>query len=147
MKRISSTTIVIVIALLALVAFQFVRTRPAPTPRVFDEDVRLQEAINSAKDDGRVVFAVATATWCPPCQSYKRNGLADPKVASWLADHAIPVYIDVDQQRGEAQALGVSGIPATFVIRDGAVVASRTGAIGGGELLGWLEEVKGGGAQ
>ena len=48
------------------------------------------------------------------------------------------MYIDIEKNPEEAELLGVRSIPATFVIRDGKVLASRTSAVDGATLLEWL---------
>ncbi len=113
----------------------------APTPELFSDGQTLDGAMEqSAAPGGKPVLAVATADWCPPCQSYKRGALADARVAEAVRARTIPVYVDVDADPDAAAALGVSSIPATYLIVDGAVAASFTGAKGADELLRWIDE-------
>ena len=139
LRRMPWGTIVLIIAFLGVWSWL---GRAAPTPPVFDEQVTLASAIDAAAsaDQPRFVFAVATADWCAPCQGYKRGALTDQRVERWIMDNAVPVYIDVDERPDDAAVLGVSGIPATFLLRDGQVVAAASGAMGADQLLGWLDE-------
>ncbi|GAB4520282.1 MAG: hypothetical protein Tsb0013_23930 [Phycisphaerales bacterium] len=116
----------------------------APTPAALTGAgvTDLPSAVAKAKQEGKVVFAVATADWCAPCQTYKRGALADEAVASWIEANAVPLTIDVTDPNvpsPDARALGVSGIPATFLIdSSGQVLASATGALGTDDLLALL---------
>lgn len=134
-------TVALVVTFGAMVGVQWARTRPAPLPEMFGERaLGLSEAIESADQSGRVVLAVATASWCGPCQQYKRQGLADPAVAGWVAEHALPVMIDLDRNRDDAAALAPRAVPTTYVLRDGKVIATFEGPATGATLFAWLEE-------
>ena len=134
---------IFVLAIVAIGAVLFLRpVSKADTPALFhDAPATLDAAMAKAESDGRVVFAYATADWCGPCQSYKKNTLSDPRVEAWVAANAVPVYIDVDVRREDAQRLEVSGIPATFVIRDGIILDRAVGAVPPGDLLPWLDRL------
>ena len=95
----------------------------------------LEEALALASDSGKPVIAIATASWCPPCRSYKGDALSDPEVVAVLNDEAITVMVDVDQSPDDAGALGVRSIPATYVITDGTIVAERIGPIPANEVI------------
>jgi thioredoxin 1 len=136
LRRMPWGTILLIIAFLGVWSWL---GRTAPTPPVFDEGVTLASAVDAAAAD-RFVFAVATADWCGPCQGYKRNALTDERVEQWIADNAVPVYINVDRRPEDAAALGVSAIPATFLLKDGQIVAGASGAMGADALLDWLND-------
>jgi len=139
MKTGVSLLIVCVLALGGLVFFKYLRP-PAPTPGVFGQGTTLTSAIERSSAEGKPVFAVATADWCGYCQSYKRGALADERVAAIIEARTIPVYINVDDDPADAEKLGVSGIPATFLIRDGEIVDRLSGDIKTDDLIEWLEE-------
>lgn len=122
-------------------AFVFMRSRPAPTPQVFPEGLTLLDAIDRASDEGKPVFAVVTADWCGPCQSYKRGALADARVQAWLSENAVPVMLDADTlQRSDEMLLNFGGsIPATTLLIDERAVGTLEGSIGAGALMDWLK--------
>lgn len=141
---------IIPIAFAVLVGFALVtvirgRAAQAPTPEVFAQNVSLERAIARSKETGKPVYAVVTATWCGPCQQLKKNTLADPEVASWIEKNTIPVFIDSDRSRDDAAWLGVSGIPASFVLRGGEIVASSVGYAKPAEYLEFLKNAVPGG--
>jgi len=111
----------------------------APTPGMFSEGLTLEQAVDrSAAKDG-VVLAVVTADWCGPCQNYKRNGLADERVARWIGEHGEPVYIDLDKDKELAGELGVQSVPTTIFIHDGEPIGAVAGAMSGDVLLNFLD--------
>ena len=130
------------VAVIALLMWS--RGRVAPAPTVFSEHLTLASAEARAAEEHRVVVAVATADWCGPCQAYKRGALADPAVVAWMGAHAVPVMIDVTNgASAESERPGVSSIPATFVMREGKVVASAVGNASAAELVAMLESAAG----
>lgn len=131
------------LAFAGVMLFRSMFAGAAPTPAMFEKSVSLDSAIATAETSGKPVFAVATADWCAPCQSYKRSALADERVQAWVNERAEPVFIDVDEDQQAAQRLGVRSIPATYLIRDGEVVSSFAGAASADSLLQWLEKNSG----
>lgn len=111
----------------------------APVPAVFSDDLTLDAAMQQSASTGLPVLAVATADWCGPCQAYKRGALADERVAGVIRRRTIPVYVNIDEDPDAAQRLGVSSIPATYLIADGQVVGSFNGNRSADALIGWLE--------
>ncbi len=128
-----------ILAVLILIGVQLRMNRHADTPSMFNPAVTLEQAQNRAAESDKVVFALATADWCGPCQALKRGALSDQRVVSWAAENAETVYIDVDKRPDDAQRLGVRGIPALYVIRGDAIVAETFGVHSAGDLLDWLE--------
>lgn len=136
------TALAVVVAIFAAVTI-IGNLRPAPeAPEYFDAQLPLRSAIDRAREEGRVVLAVATAEWCGPCAVYKKRGLADERVAQWAGQHAVPIMIDIDDRPEEAAALGVAAIPRTVVLRDGEIVAAVEGALPPDMLLEFLDKAR-----
>jgi len=125
----------------ALLAVFYFNGGPVDAPGLFATgSTSLDAAVARAEKENRVVFALATADWCGPCQVYKKNALSDARVERWVAANAEPLYLDVDKAGADAQRLGVRGIPATFIIKDGRVVDRIVGVASADQLLGWLDK-------
>jgi thiol:disulfide interchange protein len=136
-------TVVVVLVVSGLMGWLYLRanTGPgaggvAPTPAMFESaPATLDDALAKAGEKG-LVFAFATADWCPPCQHFKRTALVDPAVEAWVRENATPVYIDTDHNQTDAQRLNVSGIPQTTLLRgDGTVLVREVGAMSAEQLL------------
>ena len=116
--------------------------RSAPTPTLFGQSVSLDEAMASAEAEDKIVFAYATASWCTPCQQFKRGALSDERVIDWMEANAVPVYIDIDENPNDAMRLGVRPIPASFIIADGKIVDTVVGPVGAKDFVSWLESTR-----
>lgn len=127
--------LLLLIGLFVLKSF-FIAT--APVPEMFSERLTLEQAIERSADKNHVVLAVFTADWCGPCQTYKKNGLTDERVAQWISEHGEPAYIDLDLNKELAAELGVTSVPATFFIYKGEALGAISGAMSGDNLLNFL---------
>lgn len=107
-------------------------------PPVFDEGLTLQQGIERSSKSGNLVIAYGSASWCGPCQTYKRTTLVDDGVVAWIRRNAEPVYINIDRQQVDAQQLGITSIPVTILLKDGKEVARLTGAASTGEFMEWV---------
>ncbi len=134
------------VVVVALIGFKVLNPSTAPAPAVFTKAESLDAAIESGKADGKIVFIVAHADWCPPCQSLKRGALADSGVMAWLDSNAHVVGADMTKNDEPTGALGkrlsIGSIPAIIVYKDGVEADRKVGAIPAKELLSWLEEMK-----
>jgi len=141
MKRIlnSSVTFGIILLALFLVGRAFLGPSEAPTPSALATPMTLEAAIASAAEQDKIVFAVATASWCGPCQTYKRTTLADERVQAWLDHNAVGIMIDVDQDKEDAGRLQVRSMPSTYIIKDGTIVTTFTGVVSKKRLMEALE--------
>ncbi|MGD1916248.1 MAG: thioredoxin family protein [Phycisphaerales bacterium] len=101
-------------------------------------DVAIEEA-----GDARLVIAFATAERCAPCQQYKRDALNDGEVIAVLSDDRfLATHVEVDRSPELVDAhLGSRGIPMTYALRDGEVIAQLRGQRSASDLLGWLESL------
>jgi thioredoxin 1 len=64
------------------------------------------------------------APWCPPCRMLKPEL---EQLAPEFAGRANIAFVNVDEHPGIAEAFGISGIPALFIVKNGKVVDSWTG--------------------
>ncbi|MDO5756447.1 MAG: thioredoxin [Rhodobacterales bacterium] len=77
------------------------------------------------------------AEWCGPC---KQIGPALEELSDEMRGKVKVVKVDVDSNPNSAVAMGVRGIPALFIFKNGEVVSNRSGAAPKAALQSWIEE-------
>jgi thioredoxin 1 len=75
------------------------------------------------------------AEWCAPC---KMIGPSLEELAVEYAGKFKVVKVNVDENPNSPAQMGVRGIPALFVFKDGEVVSNRAGAAPKAALQSWI---------
>ena len=100
----------------------------AVTDETFDSEVK--------KSDVPVVVDF-WAKWCGPC---KQIGPALEELSVEMAGKIKIAKVDVDTNPDSAASMGVRGIPALFIFKDGEVISNRAGAAPKAALQSWIED-------
>jgi len=144
MKNITGIIFPFAIILVALLLMMQFSGGSAEKPQAFAEGLTLEQASSRADESGKPVLVFVTADWCGPCQAFKRSTLADDRVTEAIRDRTEPVYLDITSAEANpeaaaaAQRMGVRGIPALVLLRDGEVI-SRQGPVSAADMINWLE--------
>ncbi len=99
----------------------------AVTDNTFDSEV--------VKSDVPVVVDF-WAEWCGPC---RQIGPALEELAKEYDGKVKIVKVNVDENPNSPAQMGVRGIPALFLFKDGQVVSNKTGAAPKASLQSWIE--------
>ncbi len=75
------------------------------------------------------------AEWCGPC---KQIGPSLEELSEEYAGKIKIAKVNVDENPNSPAQLGVRGIPALFIIKDGQIVANKTGAAPKAALADWI---------
>ena len=75
------------------------------------------------------------AEWCGPC---RQIGPALEELSSEFAGKVKIVKVNVDDNPNSPAQLGVRGIPALFLFKDGKVVSNKIGAAPKASLQSWI---------
>ena len=77
------------------------------------------------------------AEWCGPC---KQIGPALEELSGEYGDKIKIVKVNVDENPNSPAQLGVRGIPALFLFKNGEVVSNKIGAAPNAALQSWIDE-------
>ena len=77
------------------------------------------------------------AEWCGPC---KQIGPALEELSNEYDGQIKVVKVNVDENMNTPTQMGVRGIPALFIFKDGEVVSNRAGAAPKAALENWIKE-------
>ena len=77
------------------------------------------------------------AEWCGPC---KQIGPAIEELSEQYAGKVKIAKVNVDDNPNSPAELGVRGIPALFLFKDGQVVSNKIGAAPKAALDNWIKE-------
>jgi thioredoxin 2 len=86
---------------------------------------------------GAAILLDVWAPWCGPCKSMGPQFAA---AAKELEPDVRLLKLNSDAEPAAATALGVSGIPALFLIRDGKVIARTAGAMPASQIVSWTRQ-------
>jgi thioredoxin 1 len=100
----------------------------AVTDATFDAEVRQSDI---------PVVVDFWAEWCGPC---KQIGPALEELSETYAGKVKIVKVNVDDNPGAPSQMGVRGIPALFLFKDGQVVSNKVGAAPKAALKSWIED-------
>ncbi|MDM8165965.1 thioredoxin [Roseovarius sp.] len=77
------------------------------------------------------------AEWCGPC---KQIGPALEEISTEMNGKVKIAKVDVDSNPNTATQLGIRGIPALFIFKNGEVISNRAGAAPKAALQSWIED-------
>ncbi|MDZ4317477.1 MAG: thioredoxin domain-containing protein, partial [Phenylobacterium sp.] len=96
-----------------------------------------QLAAHVGKTCGVAVLVDVWAPWCGPCRSMAPHFSA---AAARLEPEVRLLKLNADEAPDASAALGVSGIPALILLKDGREVARRAGAMTTDQITAWVSQ-------
>ncbi len=85
--------------------------------------------------DGTPVLVDFYAEWCGPCKAFA------PTLEHSAAENGDAVRVmklDIDEFTGIAGEVGIRSVPTLLVVKDGEVVAARSGSLSGAALAAFV---------
>ena len=86
--------------------------------------------------DGTPVLADLEVEWCGPCKAFA------PTLERFAAEHRDSVRVmklDIDEFTGIAGEVGIRSVPTLLVVKDGRVVAAKSGALSSAALAAFVD--------
>jgi thioredoxin 2 len=93
-----------------------------------------QLAAHRSGTKGAALLLDVWAPWCGPC---KTMGPQFAVAAKTLEPEVRLLKLNSDADPAAASALGVKGIPALFLMRDGKIIARTAGAMPTSQIIDW----------
>lgn len=89
------------------------------------------------QDSSTPILVDFRADWCGPCRQLEP---ALEELSNELAGRITVASVDIDSNPNAPSKLGVRGIPALFIFKNGEVVAESSGARPKSSLRKWIED-------
>ncbi|MCK4659600.1 MAG: thioredoxin family protein [Phycisphaerae bacterium] len=83
----------------------------------------LEESLNKAKAQKKLVFVDFYASWCMPCKMMDATTYKDPKVVDFLKQQVIALKIDAEKQVKLAGKYHVNGFPTLVFLKPDGTIA------------------------
>ena len=139
MRKVILLSGLIIIAALGFFAFKskdnkvaILKTAPENVQGIQFIEQDWNKALKEAKQEHKLVFLDAYASWCGPCKLLKRNTFTDKDAGEFFNKNFVNVSVDMEKGYGPTllQQYGVSAYP-TLIITDasGNVMAYTRGYI------------------
>lgn len=83
--------------------FLFVSLQAVQSQNQFSVDgISYKTALENAKTQGKPIFVMLYADWCPHCNLMKKEVFSDPKVMDFLNSHYICIWKNIEKEEGMA---------------------------------------------
>jgi thiol:disulfide interchange protein len=103
----------------------------------------LQEGLEKAKSENKLLFVDCYTTWCGPCKILKQYTFRDANLGDYMKDNYVSLAIDMETEAGQilAKRYGIEAYPTLlFLDKYGRVVNHQVGGIGAEALLAKAEQ-------
>lgn len=101
-----------------------------------------EAAAAQAQSADKLLLIDFTASWCPPCRQMEHETWTADPVRDWIAQHAVAIQADVDEQPGLASRYGIEALPTLVLVRDGLELDRRVGFASAGTFVSWADDVR-----
>jgi hypothetical protein len=98
----------------------------------------LQEGLEKAKFEHKLLFVDCFTTWCGPCKILKKYTFRDAILGDYMKDNYVSLAIDMESAEGQilAKKYGIETYPTLlFLDKYGRVINHQVGGIGAQALL------------
>lgn len=103
----------------------------------------LQEGLEKAKSENKLLFVDCYTTWCGPCKILKQYTFRDANLGDYMKENYVSLAIDMETTEGQilAKKYGIEAYPTLlFLDKYGRVVNHQVGGIGAEALLAKAEQ-------
>lgn len=101
------------------------------------QDVTIDEFDKIVRNSETPVIVDFWASWCGPCQSY---GPVFQMVSNEYGGKVQFLKVNTETEQVLSARLGVRGIPATFIIKDGKIIKQMAGSMNYDQLRNFVDQ-------
>ncbi|MDE5693619.1 MAG: thioredoxin family protein, partial [Duncaniella sp.] len=104
-------------------------------------EARLQEAIDKAKKEGKMVFLDCYTSWCGPCKMMANKIFPTQEVGDFMNPKFVSIKIDMEKGEGPeiAERLQINAYPTFVIFNNDGTEAARF--VGGGDAQNFIKRV------
>jgi len=105
------------------------------------EDARLQDAIDKAKQENKMVFLDCYTSWCGPCKMMSTKIFPTQEVGDFMNPKFVSIKIDMEKGEGPelASRLQINAFPTFVIFNNDGSEAARF--VGGGDAQAFIKRV------
>lgn len=105
------------------------------------EDARLQDAIDKAKQENKMVFLDCYTSWCGPCKMMATKIFPTQEVGDFMNPKFVSIKIDMEKGEGPeiASRLQINAYPTFVIFNNDGTEAARF--VGGGDAQNFIKRV------
>jgi len=96
-----------------------------------------KEALEKAKEEGKLIFVDAYTVWCGPC---KMIAATLEEVAGEYQGRVKVAKLNIDDNPGTPPKYGIRSIPTLMLFKSVQVEATKVGAVSKAQLTAFLDE-------
>lgn len=106
------------------------------------QDLKLDQALATARAENKVVLIDFFTTWCPPCKQMDAQTWPQARIKEWVSKNAIAIRINAEAEREIAQRYSVKAYPSMlFVKPDGTERDRLVGFVETGRFVAEADEI------
>lgn len=106
------------------------------------EDLSLEETLNKAKQEGKLVFVDCYTSWCGPCKMMSKQVFTQKAIGEYFKEHFVSLKVDMEKGKGPelAQKYQVKAYPTMLILAPDGIVKYKI--LGGQDARSFMDKIR-----